>query len=180
MSSPFEGQLIRLRAREESDLENFYRWINDWDTVKYLGARYPRSRKFEQEWLASGDPAYGLGQFIAETLDDSKPIAWVGLHSATPEDRAASLGIAIGDKSHLEGGYGTDIMRTVCRFGFEMMNLHRIDLTVFDWNTRAIRCYEKVGFQHEGVLRDGMFKAGRWNQLVYMGLLRGELIPEDR
>jgi RimJ/RimL family protein N-acetyltransferase len=71
-------------------------------------------------------------------------------------------------------------MRTVCRFGFEMMNLHRIDLTVFDWNTRAIRCYEKVGFQHEGVLRDGMFKAGRWNQLVYMGLLRGELILEDR
>jgi RimJ/RimL family protein N-acetyltransferase len=32
-----------------------------------------------------------------------------------------------------------------------------------------------VGFKHEGVLRDGMFKAGKWEQLVYMGLLRGEL-----
>ncbi len=175
MPGPFEGQLIRLRAREESDLENFYRWINDWETVKYLGGRYPRSRKFEQQWLTSGDPAYSQSSLIAETLEGQKPIGWVGLHDATPEDRCAGLGIAIGEHEYLDGGYGSDIMRTVCRYGFEVLNLHRIELTVFDWNTRAIRCYEKVGFQHEGVLRDGMFKAGRWNQLVYMGLLRGEL-----
>ncbi|MBK6317993.1 MAG: GNAT family N-acetyltransferase [Dehalococcoidia bacterium] len=35
--------------------------------------------------------------------------------------------------------------------------------------------YEKVGFQYEGTIRDGIFKAGRWNDLVCMGLLRGEL-----
>jgi RimJ/RimL family protein N-acetyltransferase len=173
--SPFEGERIRLRAREPEDLDCMHAWINDWEVIKYLGGRYPRSRKFEQDWLANGDIEFGKAQFMVETLDDRRSIAWVGLHGATPEDRAANLGIAIGDHDFLDGGYGTDIMRTACRFGFEMMNLNRIGLTVYDWNPRAIRVYEKVGFRHEGVLRDGVYKDGRWNNLVVMGVLRGEL-----
>jgi RimJ/RimL family protein N-acetyltransferase len=176
MQRPLEGQLVRLRAREETDAENFYRWINDWEVVKYLGARYVQSRKFEREWVAGGDPALPDARFVVETLADGRAIGWVGLHCHLPENRDASLGIAIGDDEFLDGGYGTDAVRVLCRYGFEMMNLNRIDLTVFDWNPRAIRVYEKVGFKHEGVLRDGMFKAGRWNQLVFMGLLRGELL----
>ena len=175
MLRPTEGQRVRLRAREESDLDVFYRWINDWETVKYLGQRYARSRDFERKWLAQGDPAYGQASFVVEALDGGVPIGWCGLHNATPEDRCAEVGIAIGDHDYLEGGYGTDIMRTLCGFGFNVLNLHRIELTVYDWNTRAIRCYEKVGFQHEGLLRDVIFKAGRWNTLVHMGLLRDEL-----
>jgi RimJ/RimL family protein N-acetyltransferase len=66
-------------------------------------------------------------------------------------------------------------MRTACRVAFDVMNLNRVDLTVYDWNPRAIRVYEKVGFQHEGVLRDASFKAGRWNNHVFMSILRGEL-----
>jgi RimJ/RimL family protein N-acetyltransferase len=175
MQRPLEGTLVRLRAREEADLEHMYRWINDWQVVKYLGARYVQSRSFEREWLSTGDPGPNDARFTVETLADRRPIGWVGLHPGFQENRTASLGIAIGDHDFLNGGYGTDAMRTLCRFGFDMMNLERIDLTVFDWNTRAIRVYEKVGFQHEGVLRDAMWKAGKWQQLVSMGLLRGEL-----
>lgn len=175
MKSPYEGERIRLRARESSDLEFIYRWINDWETVQYLASRYPRSRKFEQEWLEKGDPGYGEAGFIAETLGDERPIGWLGLHYGTPEDRCVGLGIGIGDAAYRDGGYGTDIMRTVARVAFDVMNLNRIELTVYDWNPRAIRVYEKVGFKHEGVLRDAMFRAGKWHNLVLMGLLRGEL-----
>lgn len=170
-----EGELVRLRATEESDAPAMYRWINDWETVKYLGGRYPRTMGFEREWATKGDPAYVNAQFIIEVMEGQKAIGWVGLHDASPEDRAAELGIAIGEPEFLDGGYGTDAMRVACRYGFEMMNLHRIALTVYDWNVRATRVYEKVGFRREGVIRDGIFKAGRWNDLVYMGLLRGEL-----
>jgi RimJ/RimL family protein N-acetyltransferase len=179
MPRPLEGELVRLRAREETDVDNIHRWMNDWETIKYLGARYPRSKAFERQWLAAGDPAYANAQFIVETLADSRPIGWLGLHHATPENGCADLGIAIGERDLLEGGYGTDAMRAACRYGFEMMNLHRIQLTVYDWNPRAIRVYEKVGFQREGTIRDGIFKAGRWNDLVFMGLLRDELRLED-
>ncbi|MGE0601966.1 MAG: GNAT family N-acetyltransferase [Dehalococcoidia bacterium] len=175
MPRPLEGELVRLRALEDSDAPVMYRWINDWETVKYLGSRYPRTLQYEREWATKGDPEFGQAQFMVETLAESKPIGWLGLHEAAPENRCASLGIAIGDHEFLDGGYGTDTMRTACRYGFDMMNLNRIELTVYDWNVRAMRVYEKVGFRREGVLRDGIFKAGRWNDLVFMGLLRGEL-----
>jgi len=175
MPRPLEGELVRLRAREESDLDHVYRWFNDWQTIRFLGTRYPRSRAFERKWLTAGDPAFSDAQFIVETLAETRPIGSLGLHHSAPENRCAGLGIAIGETDFLDGGYGTDAMRVACRYGFEMMNLNRIELTVYDWNSRAIRVYEKVGFQHEGVLRDGMFKEGRWQQLVFMGLLKGEL-----
>lgn len=175
MKSPYEGERIRLRAREASDLDLMYRWINDWETVKYIASRYPRGKKFEREWLEGGDPAFGEAQFVAETLADSQPIGFLGLHHGNPEDRVVGLGVAIGEHDYLDAGYGTDMMRTVCRVGFDMMNLNRIELTVYDWNPRAIRVYEKIGFQKEGVLRDGMFRAGKWHDLVLMGLLKGEL-----
>ena len=143
--------------------------------MNYLVERYVQSSQYEREWLAGGDPSLGDARFVVETLAESRTIGWVGLHGGAPENRTASLGIAIGDHDFLDGGDVTDAMRVLCAFGFQMMNLNLIDLTVFDWNSRAIRVYEQVGFRHEGVLRDGMWKAGRWQQLVYMGLLRGEL-----
>ncbi len=72
-------------------------------------------------------------------------------------------------------------MRTICRFGFDHVNLHRITLFVNADNAQAIRAYEKVGFQHEGALREAAFvHGGRVDHLV-MGLLAGDLRdgPED-
>ena len=175
MPRPFEGELIRLRAREEADAELMYGWINDWETIRYLGSRYPRSRAYEKKWLTAGDPSFSEASFIIETKDERKAIGWLGLHGEAPEKRSASLGIAIGDHAYREGGYGTDAMRTACHVAFDVMNLNRVELTVYDWNPRAIRVYEKIGFRHEGILRQAIFKAGRWNDLCLMAILRGEL-----
>jgi len=175
MFSPFEGDLVRLRAREESDLETMYRWANDWEMLQYLGRRYPISRADEMKWLTAGDPGPADVHFIIETKADATPIGFVGLNPVLIENREAELGIGIGAHEYLNGGYGTDAMRTVCRFAFDEMNLHRIELTVYDWNPRAIRCYEKVGFVREGIQREAIFRAGKWHNLVHMGLLKGEL-----
>ncbi|HKS92694.1 MAG TPA: GNAT family protein, partial [Tepidiformaceae bacterium] len=75
--------------------------------------------------------------------------------------------------------YGTDTMRTVCRFGFEVMNLHRIELDVSERNKRAIAVYERVGFKVEARRRHARFKFGAYVDVVVMGLLEGELKPAD-
>ncbi|MEN6401563.1 MAG: GNAT family protein, partial [Armatimonadia bacterium] len=78
------------------------------------------------------------------------------------------------DKEYWNGGYGTDAMLTLCGFGFNQCNLHRIQLDVFAENARAIRCYEKVGFVHEGRRREAIFRHGRYQDLIVMGLLAEE------
>ncbi|MEX0782320.1 MAG: GNAT family protein [Dehalococcoidia bacterium] len=180
MKSPFEGQLVRLRAREVDDLDRYHRWLNDPEVTQHVMMRYPISVAFERNYLESVAPtSFELALFSMDTLA-GEHIGWCGLHGSSPEDRSASLGIAIGEKSYWNGGYGTDAMRVLCRFGFEHMNLHRIELNVFDDNPRAQRVYEKIGFKVEGCRREADYRYGRHRDIVVMGLLRGELVEESR
>jgi RimJ/RimL family protein N-acetyltransferase len=177
VQSPFEGRLVRLRAREADDEPLLYQWFNDPEVTEYLTLRYPLSHAQERAFIErSQETSYSGASFGVETLSESRLIGGVSLESASPENRSAVLGIAIGDKQYWDGGYGTDTMRTVCRFGFEMMNFHRIELEVVAGNQRARRVYEKVGFRLEGCRREALYKFGRYHDILVMGLLEGEII----
>ncbi len=176
--SPFEGKLVRLRAREEGDLERYHRWLNDPELTQYIMMRYPLSMAEERNYLANIPPvSFEDAPFSIETLA-GEHIGSCALHRGSPEDRSASLGIFVGEKQLWSGGYGTDAMRVLCRFGFEQMNLERIELQVFEDNPRAQRVYEKVGFKVEGCRREADYRYGRYRGIVVMGLLREDLTPQ--
>lgn len=177
MKSPFEGDLIRLRAREPEDEPLLHAWFNDPEVTEHLTIRYPLSHLQEAQFIERvSSISYGNASFGIETIAEGLLIGGCGLESTSPENRSAILGIAIGDRSFWDGGYGTDSMRTVCRFGFEMMNLHRIELEVYAGNARAQHVYEKIGFVVEGRRREGVYKFGKYHDVVVMGLLEGELL----
>ena len=174
-ASPYEGRLIRLRAREPEDEPLLYRWFNDPEVTEHLTLRYPLSHKTEREFIDRvSNPDYAHVSFAIETLD-GQMIGGCGLEDTSPESRSAVLGIAIGEKTFWDGGYGTDAMRTLCRFGFEMMNLHRIQLDVYANNARGLHVYEKIGFQLEVTKRQAVYKFGQYHDVHVMGLLEGEL-----
>ena len=175
MKSALEGELVLLRAREPEDEIFAHRWANDAEVVRWLGTRYPWSRATASEKIRESTFGPQSCVFGIYALSDGRPIGWLGLRGDGIENRSASLGIALGDKDCWDGGYGTDAMRVGCRFGFEMMNLHRIRLDVYPENERAIHCYEKVGFVIEGRTRDAMFKHGAYHDLILMSVLAGEL-----
>jgi RimJ/RimL family protein N-acetyltransferase len=168
------GRLVRLRALEPEDEPSLHAWVNDPVVTEYLSLRYPFSHRQESDYIASVSTGSESAQFGIVTLDEGRLVGDIGLHHGHPENRCATLGIMIGDRSRWGMGYGTDAVRTVCRFGFEVMNLHRIELEVFLDNSRAIAVYERVGFQHEGRRREAAYKGGRYHDSLVMGLLRQE------
>jgi len=80
----------------------------------------------------------------------------------------------IGEESMRGKGIGQSALEKLISLGFKEFCLHRISLGVFDFNSSAINCYEKVGFVKEGLLRDAR-KAGEkyWN-LIEMSILENE------
>jgi RimJ/RimL family protein N-acetyltransferase len=58
------------------------------------------------------------------------------------------------DRDHIGAGFGTDAQRALLRFAFNSIGLHRVWLTVYASNARAIRSYEKLGFRREGLMRE--------------------------
>ena len=86
----------------------------------------------------------------------------------------SGVSIAIGEAKCRGKGYGYEVMQLVLRFAFDELNLHRIQLTVFSYNERAIALYEKLGFHREGVYREHLQRDGRRYDMYLYGLLRSE------
>jgi RimJ/RimL family protein N-acetyltransferase len=169
---------VRLRSVEMEDAERYFPWINDPDVTEHLQLRYPISRASQRAWTESASTSYELARFAVEVIEDGAHIGTVDLRPSRPESRCAELGIMIGDKTRWGGGYGTDTMRTVCRFGFEEMNLHRIELDVYEENERAVKVYERVGFKHSGRRREAVYQRGHYQDVILMDLLEGELVSD--
>jgi len=152
------GKLVRLRALEPADLERAYTWVNDREVTQYLMLRYPMSRAQEEKYLTetSGQGnSFGDVRLAIETKEGMH-IGMCGLHRARPEDRGAELGIMIGDKSFWSNGYGTDTVRTMLRFAFDQINMHKVALGAFEFNERAMACYRRCGFVDGRALSRGV------------------------
>jgi [ribosomal protein S5]-alanine N-acetyltransferase len=105
---------------------------------------------------------------------EGRLIGTVRLHAISWPDRNARLAIGIFDRRFWSHGYGTEAMRLLLRHAFEDLRLHRIDLRVLEYNTRAIRAYEKCGFVREGIERESALVDGCWYSDVIMSILEYE------
>lgn len=112
--------------------------------------------------------------FTACLLADDRPIGNVGLFDLDLVNGSAGLGIMIGEPGDRGRGHGTDMLEALVGFGFASLRLERIWLDVYDFNPGARRVYERVGFQHEGVMRHAFFREGRFVDVHMMSILSGE------
>jgi RimJ/RimL family protein N-acetyltransferase len=173
------GERVRLVPADDSMVEQFQSWVGDTDTRHLIGgAAYPISMEAEREFIRGRQQVgWDSGVFMAvEAIDRPEPllIGSVELRHFHAEARLCDVGILIGDPAHRGGGYGTEAMRLACRFAFEEVGMERVELSTFDFNTRAVRSYEKVGFVVEGRKRRAAYLGGRYYDEIMMGLLREE------
>ncbi len=155
---------------------HFVRWMNDPQVRQYIGRFAPLSMAAEERWFEQQFGDLDTYRFAIDLQDERRwrPIGICGLNAIDWHVRKAPLGIVIGEPEQWGHGYGTLALTLLLRFGFGELNLNRIELEALDDNPRAIRCYEKVGFQREVVRREAGFKAGRYRDLVHLGALREE------
>jgi RimJ/RimL family protein N-acetyltransferase len=165
------GKGIYLRPVERADSTLFVRWVNDAEITRTLLLHRPMTHEAEEEFLmtvAKSDKDVVLG-IVARESDQLVGIT--GLHQIEFKDRHACFGILIGEKSQWGKGYCTEATILMVGYAFDTLNLHRVSLHVVEHNVAAIRSYLKVGFQQEGVLRDALFREGRYHNLIAMAIL---------
>jgi len=172
------GERVTLRPIDaDEDFERGFGWVNDLEVTQFLGIEGPITRHREREMLArERDPAHDI--MLAILTEEGAHIGNCGLHRISLASRKAELGIMLGDKRYWGQGYGTDVVKTLCAFGFVHMNLQRIQLGVFSHNPRAQRCYQKCGFQVEGRFRRSIYKAGEYRDEIRMAILREEFMVQ--
>ncbi len=74
-------------------------------------------------------------------------------------------------------GYGTSFMQAICEWVFAECDVERFWLDLLPSNVRAVRVYEKIGFEREGVMRSALRTPGGRQDLLLMSLLRADWQP---
>lgn len=175
------GERVRLRCPERADLPTYVKWFNDPEVRSCLAQVGPLSMAQEERWFEnllnrSNDYLFAIDAAID---GDWRLIGNCGLHRIHQVFRHAVFKIVLGEKDRWGQGYGTAATRLMLGFAFGDLNLHRVQLEVFDFNHRARRCYEKAGFQFEGTQREHAFIDGRYVDVHVMGILAAEFLEQN-
>jgi RimJ/RimL family protein N-acetyltransferase len=175
-SDLFTGQLVKLTAARTEDKDIFASWSHDVEYSRLLDdepARPRTSEFFVQQDKEDKNRDAHLFEFRIRTLAEDKLIGLTALW-LNWSNQVAGLAIGIGDPDYRSKGYGSDAFRLTVNYAFRELNVYRVSIGVFSYNTRAIRVYEKNGFTHEGRLRSALYRDNQRHDFLYMGMLRPE------
>jgi RimJ/RimL family protein N-acetyltransferase len=176
MRDIFRGQLVRLGSEEPGTRARAeVRWESDTEFHRLANGEpaYIWSEKKIQEWIEKRDEQAHRFGFSIRSLADDKLIGGLGMNVDWAHGDAL-LGIAIGERDFWGKGYGADAMHLILGYAFLELSLRRVSLAVHAYNTRALKCYEKVGFTLEGTMRGDTLREGRRTDSHFMGILREE------
>lgn len=171
-----KGEKISLRLVLVDDCgKKYLGWLEDKEVNKYLETRWSAQtidsiQAFVSEMLESED------NYLFAIIENSRNnhIGNIKIGPINHNHSFADVSYFIGDRSAWGRGYATEAIELVTSFGFEKLNLHRIQAGLYEDNIVSEKCLKKAGYTFEGVLRKQLkFNTG-WQDHKYFGILKEE------
>jgi RimJ/RimL family protein N-acetyltransferase len=169
------GEKCSLAPVAAEDGELWARWLNDLEVVLPLGdeAYEMIPGEVAQGWASSEAKASNPVFTILERVS-GQAIGRCALFSINNTDRSSMCGIFIGEKSLWGQGYGSEALRLLLDYAFNLLNLNSVMLGVFAFNQRALAVYQKIGFREIGRRRQARIFAGKKYDVILMDILAEE------
>jgi len=166
---------VLLRPIEQYDLNSLYLQKNDTEIANMLGGfSKGYSKKDIENWWEYHRQRTDEVLWAIIEKESNHCIGHVGLYQIDFRIRKAEFAIMIGDKQFWHQGIGSLCTRYMIQYGFNELNLNRIQLSVLESNQIAVNLYKKLGFRYEGKLRQAQFKNGHYHDVIIMSILREE------
>jgi len=152
-------------------LAEIVHWRNDPAVNKYLRQGI-RTLDEVQEWYTQyfSRAKHKLFAVYADTT----VIGYCTLEHMDTTHRSCEIGIVIGDSHYRNQGLGALVVQQLTTLALTVHHLHRVYAVIQGGNRASMRCFEKVGFQHEGRLRDARYVNGAFIDLHYYAILAHE------
>ncbi|PFO65177.1 GNAT family N-acetyltransferase [Bacillus cereus] len=166
--------VVKLEPFKKTDFKQLMNWINSEQfLIQWSGNAfaYPLNEQQLENYIESSNTL----AFKVIDEDSKKVVGHISLGQIDNINKSARIGkVLVGDTKMRGRSIGKHMMKAALQIAFEELKLHRVTLGVYDFNTSAISCYEKIGFVKEGLLRESK-KVGEtyWN-LWEMSMLEYE------
>lgn len=146
--------MIKLEKFTRSDFKQLINWIDSEEfLIQWSGNAftYPLNEQQLDKYTESANT------LVFKVIDEKTEtvIGHISLGQIDYINMSARIGkVLVGDTNMRGRSIGKQMMKAVLNIAFKELKLHRVTLGVFDFNTSAITCYEKIGFAKEGLLRE--------------------------
>ena len=172
------GERLVLREFRWEDLPEIRRWVTDERTARGLSTVFMKPQTWEQteQYLRNLLDGGAGANFVIARRENLDYLGQCNLMMVDKVARKAEMAIVL-QEEHTGQGLGFEAGSLLLDFAFRQMNLNRVTLKVYADNLRAIRLYEKLGFRHEGRLREDMYRDGQYEDTLMMGILKREYRP---
>lgn len=163
---------VYLRAFEPDDYKRSIIWRKDdqiWDMLG--GTKYFVSEAYERKWIE--DTIFNSKDIrLAVCLKEgNKYIGNVYITNIDMINRTGVSHVLIGEKTCWGKGYASEALKLLLDYVFNERGLHRITALVLESNVQSIKMHVKLGFRQEGILRQSVYKNGRYNNQVVLSIL---------
>lgn len=169
-----EGERVYLRPIGLDDTDWYFRSLYNHETRRLTGTQKHYTREQIASYIAGKAEDSSSVLLLIARRDDDQVIGDIQLGGIDTFNRSAYIRISLENPDSQGKGLGSEAMRLMLDYGFGILNLHRIELNVFAFNERAIRAYEKLGFQREGVQRQALYYQHAYHDSILMAMLADE------
>lgn len=168
-----KGNKVLLRAMELEDMDFLRNMIND-EKMEHnvIGWSFPISKYEQERWFESQIQNKNNVRFIIEA--EGQAIGLATLTNIDWKNRKACHGIKLFSDDIKGKGYGTDTVIAIMKYAFEELQLNKIYSTILEENEISRKLYRKCGWTEEGCLRKSIFKNNKYNNEIFVGILREE------
>ncbi len=171
-----KGDRVTLVPPKKEYIEQFQKWMTDPEITQYLSIFRPITRDMEEDWYNAINKRENDVFFSIIIYGENNEELLIGNCDISVDwkNRVGSCGIVIGEKNYHSKGYGTEAMKLLVNYGFNTLNLNRIELIAHSFNSRALKSYEKVGFRKEGTRRQAVYINGEYHDSIILAILKNE------
>lgn len=149
--------------------EFLLQWAGPSYTLELLERQLKNDINIMQEENSSGL------MFSAKLIESNETVGHIQLLGIDRINMSARIGrVLVGGLENRNKGIGLQMINAILDIAFNKLNLHRVDLGVFDFNESAIACYKKAGFIIEGSFRECRKTNGQYWSLLNMSILEDE------
>jgi RimJ/RimL family protein N-acetyltransferase len=166
---------VKIRSFKKSDCNRMAEIANNDKIFRNLrdGLPHPYTRQHAREFIANGMEMHPQTIFAIEYKGEYA--GNIGLHKGTDVYRkSAEVGYFLGEE-YWNKGIVTIALGLICDYGFQNLDIVRIHAGVYDHNLASQRVLEKNGFTREAVLKNAVFKLGRFQDEIRYAKLIGQI-----
>lgn len=178
----FEAKNIRLRKLKPEDADSMLKYFSDKQVTKYLPEDAQKKEIDEiKDLINNVNEGFKKRNKIRWGIADkrkSKVIGDGGYYKIDKKNNIGKISYRL-SKNYWGRGIMSKSLRYIIKFGFESLNLNRIEASVIPANEGSIRLLNKIGFINEGVLRQALYKDNKYYDLAVYAILSNDYFNKN-